>query len=435
MLEEALVQILFVGFAITPYYRDFLNRLQSQGGVKVANVRPTGENRHIGAGVHQDFSGIGFSDLQLEERSIAPRRILGLADFETAPGCNSFEGLGELITNLHPDVIVINVNYHAAFRFDREVVTAVQRVRAKVVLHSIPFQLSTFSEAVNALEIPDGLPMRSVPSPVRFLVKALGLDKTYLKFVRRRAMIRRLDFLRTVFNTADAHAVYHEGGIDVYGSYGVPSERIHVVRNSPNTEKLLNAAARHPHTDNGCQLIHIGRLVEWKRVDMLIRSVARLRIQGFPNTGLVVIGYGPCEGSLRELARKLHVEDAIHFRGGLYEPDDLAKEFAASSIYVMAGMGGLSINEAMCFGVPVVCSRGDGTEKFLVREGISGMYFREGDEDSLVETLHKLFSDEQLRQRLVAESRRIIVEELNTQIHVSNYLKLFDVLAQKQGSR
>ena len=101
----------------------------------------------------------------------------------------------------------------------------------------------------------------------------------------------------------------------------------------------------------------------------------------------------------------------------------------------MAGMGGLSINEAMCFGVPVVCSRGDGTEKFLVREGISGMYFREGDEDSLVETLHKLFSDEQLRQRLAAESRRIIEEELNTQIHVSNYLKLFDVLAQKQGSR
>lgn len=429
------MQILFVGFAITPYYRDFLNRLQSQGGLKVANVRPFGPNRHIGAGVHQDFSGIGFTDLELTEKTIAARRLLGMSDFEAAPACNSFSELGGRIRELSPDVIVVNVNFHAAFSFDPEVTAAVRHVGAKVVLHSIPFQQSTMDEALDSLKIPDELPMKSLPSPVRRVVKGLRLDSAYLRSFRKRSMIRSVEFQKRVFNAADALAVYFEGGIDVYGSYGVPPERVRVVRNSPNTEKLIKAAAVHPRCDTGSRLIHIGRLIEWKRVDMLIRVVARLRTEGFPEADLVVIGYGPCEQSLRELATELGVADAVHFRGGIYEPDDLAKEFASSSIYVMAGMGGLSINEAMCFGVPIVCSRGDGTEKFLVREGLNGMYFKEGNESSLFEKLHLLLSHPNQREQFGRESRRIIDEELNTKIHVSNYLKLFHDLTGNPASK
>ena len=158
---------------------------------------------------------------------------------------------------------------------------------------------------------------------------------------------------------------------------------------------------------------------------MLIRCVADLRSNGFPDTDLVVVGYGPQEEALRRLTAQLGLEDAIHFRGGIYDPNELAVEFAKSSIYVMAGMGGLSINEAMCFRVPIVCSRGDGTEKFLVREGKNGLYFRDGDQGSLTDVLAKLLGDHELRERMGHESRRIIEEELNTQIHVANYLKLF----------
>ncbi len=419
------MKILFVGFGITPYFRDFLNRIQSQGGITVTNVRPVGANRHIGAGVHQDFSGIGFTDLELPEKTILARRLLGMSDFEAAPACNSFAELGDKIRELLPAVIVVNVNFHAAFSFDPKVKAAVRHAGSKIVLHSIPFQQLTMDEALDFLKIPDTLPMKSLPAPVRWLVKGLRLDRAYLKSFRRKSMIRRVEFQRLVFNAADAHAVYFEGGIDVYGSYGVPPERVRVVRNSPNTEKLIQAANIHPRCDTGSRLIHIGRLVEWKRVDMLIRVVARLRTEGFPAADLVVIGYGPCEQALRDLAKELGVTDAVHFRGGVYEPDDLAKEFASSSIYVMAGMGGLSINEAMCFGVPIVCSRGDGTERFLVREGLNGMYFEEGNESSLFERVHLLLSHPKQREQLGRESRRIIDKELNTKIHVSNYLKLF----------
>jgi len=425
------MQILFAGFPITPYYRDFVNRLQTQGDVRVINVRSAGDEKHVGAGVKLVDSQIEFRDVKLRDRCVSPRRLLKLSDFELSPGYDSFVALDDLIREISPDVIVVNEPYHAAFAFDRAIVAAVRQTKSKTVFQSIPFQLSTFQEALAAVQVPPILPMRSIPSPLRVLAQTLGIDKLYLKLVRKKSLFRRVHFLRKTFHAADAHAVYYEGGIETYGSYGVPAERIRVVRNSPNTEELLQAADRHPSCDHGYRLIHVGRLVKWKRVDLLIRAVATLRSHGFANTDLVIVGNGPCEESLRAMAAEFNVEDAVHFRGGVYEADQLAQEFAASSIYVLAGMGGLSLNEAMCFSVPVVCCRCDGTEKFLIREGVNGMYFREGDEANLVDTLQTLFSDSALRKRMGHESRRIIEEELNTQIHVLNYLRLFNDLNSK----
>ncbi|MCA9064652.1 MAG: glycosyltransferase family 4 protein [Planctomycetaceae bacterium] len=425
------MKVLFVGFGITPYFRDFLNRLQSQGGIEVTNVRPIGENRNLGAGVHQDFSGMDFRDIQLPPLVLPARRWLGVSDWESAPQCTSFQGLSKLIMEDQPDVIVVNVNYHYCMKFDKGVRTALRQAGSRVVFHSIPFQQATLEEATAAVTVPKQLPLRSLPGIARRLVTGLQLDRAYLTLIRRRALLRRVQFQKFVFNSADMHAVYFEGGVDVYGSWGVPPERIRIVRNSPNTEALLAAAERHPAVDSGFRLIHVGRLVEWKRVDLLIRCVATLRRTGFPETELAIVGYGPCEEELRSLADELGIADAVQFRGGVYEPDELAREFAAASIYVLAGMGGLSINEAMCFALPIICSRCDGTETFLVREGKNGLYFREGDEESLVQAIRRLLSDPKMRRRLGEESLRIIREELNTQIHVANYLKMFSDLTGK----
>ena len=56
----------------------------------------------------------------------------------------------------------------------------------------------------------------------------------------------------------------------------------------------------------------------------------------------------------------------------------LAKCFMKAQVYVLAGMGGLSINEAMCYSLPIVCSVCDGTEKHLVYENKNGHFFRDG---------------------------------------------------------
>ena len=62
-----------------------------------------------------------------------------------------------------------------------------------------------------------------------------------------------------------------------------------------------------------------------------------------------------------------------------------------SSIYVLAGMGGLSINDAMTYGMPVLCAVCDSTERDLVMEGKNGYFFKDGDADSLADRIREMF--------------------------------------------
>ena len=117
--------------------------------------------------------------------------------------------------------------------------------------------------------------------------------------------------------------------------------------------------------------------------------------------------------------------DFIQFHGGIYDPKELGKITCESGIYVLAGMGGLSINEAMCFSKPVVCSVADGTEKRLVREGYNGHYFESGSLESLQEVIEKLFSNPEMITKMGQRSREIIEKEINIHSVLGNYMEAF----------
>ena len=92
-------------------------------------------------------------------------------------------------------------------------------------------------------------------------------------------------------------------------------------------------------------------------------------------------------------------------------------------------MGGLSINDAMCFAKPVVCSVADGTEKRLVREGFNGHYFTNGDADSLTDRLDSLLSDPVRLRTFGDNSLKIIQEEINIHTVLREYVRAFEYAA------
>ena len=96
-----------------------------------------------------------------------------------------------------------------------------------------------------------------------------------------------------------------------------------------------------------------------------------------------------------------------------------------SSIYVLAGMGGLSINDAMTYGMPVICSVCDSTERDLVTEGTNGSFFKDGDADSLAGTIEKMFESPEQCRRMGEESERIIREKINIEIVSERYMAAF----------
>jgi glycosyltransferase involved in cell wall biosynthesis len=166
----------------------------------------------------------------------------------------------------------------------------------------------------------------------------------------------------------------------------------------------------------------------------LIRALAAVRRE-FADAELLVIGEGPEEVDLKSLVEKLGLKDCVFFLGGVYDPHLLGKYLMASTAYVLAGMGGISINDAMIFGLPVICSVCDGTEKKLVREGVNGFYFKDGDKADLASRILSLFRNPGLVDEMGKNSTRIIKMKINIHTVIKGYLDAFNYVMQEKGLR
>lgn len=398
------MKVIFITSALTHYYNLVLSKLNSQTGLELIAVTPKTTSSLIGAGVFQTRDGVNFKVIELEEM-----RKFGF--FTT------FRGLSSVLYTERPDVVIVSEDHLRAFLLDFPVVVAMLKTRAALILKSIPFRYVQYSEALK--DIKDNVKGFASLSPG---INSF-LRKTGLSYLAKRGV---LWIQKKALQQPDAHVNYVEA-YEYWDSYTVPRERIFITRNSPDTDLLFRVKKSlegEPLNmpDNPYRLLHVGRLVKWKRVDMLLRAFAQVR-KRFPTAELIIIGAGPEGDALKVLSCDLQLGTSVIFTGGVYDNRDLAQYFMASSLYVLAGMGGLSINEAMCFSLPVLCSVCDGTEKILVRDGVNGRYFRDGDEDDLVEKINWFFEYIELLPEMGLKSEQIIRNEVNINTVINGYLQ------------
>jgi glycosyltransferase involved in cell wall biosynthesis len=278
-----------------------------------------------------------------------------------------------------------------------------------------------------------------MPASIRKIVKFLKFDllykQLYIDRKTRKTFNKNIEIQKELYNFPDAHVNYIEEAYSIYGSYGVPKEKIFITYNSPDTDLLFGIKEDIKNEElilpqNNFRIIHLSRLVAWKRVDMLITAVKNLKKE-YPQIELLVVGEGPDKEKLMELSLTLGVRDSVNFLGGIYDPATLGKYLMSSSMYTLAGMGGLSINDAMIFGLPVVCSVCDGTEKHLVREGYNGLYFENGNQCSLESKIKYLFDHPEERIEMGKNSVQIINDEINIHTVVDGYIRAFNYVLNK----
>jgi len=397
------MKVLYLGNGLTHYYNLVLSRLNEDPNVELVVVAPTGAGGNIGDGVYQTKEGINFKVIELKEK-----RIFKIY--------STFFGLANVLLQEKPDVIIVLESYLPAFLLDVSVVRARKSIQAGIILKSIPFRYVLFNDAKRNIAKSD-LGFSSFPSLVNYIL--IKLD--FIKFIKRALLLINRRFL----SIPDAHVNYVEA-YEYWNSYGIPKKKIFITRNSPDTDMLFTTRKKiqgQPYIlpTNPYRLLHVGRLVAWKRVDMLIRAFARVR-ENFPESELLIIGSGPEEEKLKKLANELQLGESVNFLSGVYDQELLGKYFLASSLYVLAGMGGLSINEAMSFGLPVLCSVCDGTEKILVKEGVNGRYFKDDDENDLVNKIVWFFEHPSQAQKMGIQSEKIIHDEVNIHTVINGYL-------------
>lgn len=185
-----------------------------------------------------------------------------------------------------------------------------------------------------------------------------------------------------------------------------PAGRSHVVVNGIDIERVQrqaiarDEARRRLALDLQAAVVgSVARLDEVKRLDALVRAVART---ARPGLVLVLVGAGPDEPRLRRLVRDLGAADRVQFAGEIPDAARLLRAFDICAAPSRREGMPLAVVEAMALALPVVASDIPAHREVL-GAGSAGLVAA-GVED-LGAALERLLDDATQRSALGAENR------------------------------
>jgi glycosyltransferase involved in cell wall biosynthesis len=149
---------------------------------------------------------------------------------------------------------------------------------------------------------------------------------------------------------------------------------------------------------------------EKKALDVLLHAIAIARERGF-NMKVMLVGDGPLEQELKQLAQRLGVADQAQFVGFL-GLDAVRELLNGCSFFVLPSRSepfGIALLEAMAVGKAVVATRVGGIPEF-VRDGSNGILVEPNDPDALAEALCKMVTDASRRERMGMAGKQIVLE-------------------------
>lgn len=262
----------------------------------------------------------------------------------------------------------------------------------------------------------------STPSAVRWMHKqnkpviGWGLGSPPVGGFRQRG---RLAFLRQF----DAMICYSQRGADEYAREGFPLDNLFVAHNSVSPAPTWLMPDRPKAFKEKPTILFVGRLQFRKNVDLLLGACAEMESQ----PRLVIVGDGPERDSLELLASDIY--PLAEFVGAQHGAE-LRAHFMEADLFVLPGTGGLAVQEAMSYGLPVIVAQGDGTQDDLVREK-NGWQIQPDDFDALLSTIKDALSDVARLRRMGEESYRIVKEEINIEKMVEVFVKALNSLRRK----
>ncbi len=402
------MKVLFALNALTHYYNPILNKLDIVKDLDIVVITPKSNDSNVGKGVHQTDKGINF-------------KVVYGNEVKRFYGKYFFKSFYEIIDKENPDIIIIIWPYILELVFNPILLLKLKKRKIKIIYKDIPFQLQRFNDAIRFRKF--------ITYNEKLEVKGSNIQSRINNFFL--ALLRKL-----YYSLLDATVNYVEDAYQILPTYGVDKEKIFIIYNSPDTPIMFDAKKKAEEIGpcfkfDQNRIIHVGRLVKWKRVDLLINAVAIIK-EKIPDIELLVIGDGPENNELHKLVEILHLTDTVKFIGAVYDPVLLARYFLSSSVFVLGGTGGLAINEAMIFGKPIICSIGDGTEKKLVRDGYNGYIFKEGDQKDFELKILSLLQNPENIEIFGKNSVKIINFEVNEQVVISGYVQAFNYVTKNK---
>lgn len=407
------MKVVFVFGGMPHYLLALLNLLQRNvKNLDVVVVLPQNKSKTIGAGVLEADNQAIFKIIRTEEYFFWGQKPY-------------LRNLRKILKQEQPKIVIIGWPFILGYFFDFRLRRWLRAKRVKTIFRSIPYQIPLYHEAIK-------------------FYSQKGFYDENMKLIKANTWHKKLKYWlitqinRAYFNWVDAHLNYTTLAYEILPSYGVAREKIFISYNSGDTDALFAAKEALLQTnsfqnDAPLRVVHIGRLVKWKKVHLLVEAFAKVQ-KKFPTSELLVIGSGPEEKKLQAQAQALGITENVIFLGAIHDYPNLGKYLLNATVYVLAGAGGLSINDAMGFGLPVICSVADGTEKDLVIAGQTGLYFQEDNPDDLAEKISYLFAKPDVAKQMGKNAEILIRTQINIHSVAANFVSCFNAVTQNQYS-
>jgi len=217
---------------------------------------------------------------------------------------------------------------------------------------------------------------------------------------------------------------------------GVRGQVIELPENGVHLGTWSSSSAK-PPTDSStlakARFVFMGRLVDWKGVDMAIEAISRLS-----NAELVIIGDGPMRESWRKAAEDLHISDRVTFIGWLSQ-NECAPHLHSSLALVLPSIyecGGAVVLEAMASAIPVIATNWGGPADYL--DSSCGFLIDPCSREAIVEgftaAMRQLIEHPELRDQLGAKGKQRALQHFDWEKKIDRVLQIYrDVLVTKNG--
>lgn len=168
--------------------------------------------------------------------------------------------------------------------------------------------------------------------------------------------------------------------------------------------------------NNELIILYLSRVIELRNLDCLITAFSRLE-EEIPNIKLVIGGDGNFLNFCKTLSKKLDVKNIIFL--GQIDHDNTIYYYYLCDVFVLPGKmipknsvnvesWGLTLNEVMSLGRPVVSTDSVGAAFDLIFDGENGYRVKNNSVDELAATLKKILQSREITKKMGAASLEII---------------------------
>lgn len=306
----------------------------------------------------------------------------------------------------------------------------------KIFMERIPTVLKLVflikAEKINVVHVNNGI---SIPIILSAHLARVPCVVSLRSFVNKELASRRI-LKRVHYFVANSQAVKN----DFIQNSSLATDRVRVIYNRIDTDRLEStevSAGSFPLDRRAGQKIigTAGRLIEWKRQDLLILATEELLRRGL-DVKCVIIGISEkavesrsYDNKLKDMVRARKLDGHVVFTGFLENPSSLMRKFDVFVLPSILEPFGNVVLESMRYGVPVVAFNGGGPAEIITHDH-DGMLVPVGDTAALTDALCRLLKDDHLHKTLSCNAVEKVKKEFSLEKSIHEWDELYKEVVQ-----